>query len=71
MSNSDYNVIELVGNSDITWENAAEDAIAQAGENIRDLRVAEVKNMDMTIENGKIVNYRTRVALSFKYEDEN
>ncbi len=71
MSDSAYSIIELVGSSDVTWENAAEDAIVQADENIRDLRLAEVKKMDMTIENGTIVNYRTRVALSFKYEDEN
>lgn len=64
MSNSAYNIVELVGSSDITWENAAENAIDQASENIRDVRIAEVTKMDMTIENGTIVNYRTRIALS-------
>jgi len=69
MSSSVYKIIELVGTSEKSWEAAAAAAVAQAGKSLRDLRVAEVTKLDMTIENGKIVTYRARVALSFKYED--
>jgi len=70
MSESKYKIIELVGSSCVSWENAAENAIAEAGENLRDLRIAEVVKLDMTIdENGDIDNYRARVALSFKYSN--
>jgi flavin-binding protein dodecin len=69
MSGSVYKIIELVGTSDKSWEDAAARAVETAGKSLRDLRVAEVTKMDMTIENGKILRYRARVALSFKYED--
>jgi len=69
MSGSVYKIIELVGTSDQSWEDAASKAVAKAGKSLRDLRVAEVTKMDMAIENGKVVRYRARVALSFKYED--
>lgn len=69
MSGSVYKIIELVGTSDKSWEDAASRAVAKAGKSLRDLRVAEVTKMDMSIEDGKVVRYRARVALSFKYED--
>lgn len=68
MSGSVYKIIELVGTSDKSWEDAASRAVAKAGKSLRDLRVAEVTKMDMSIENGQVVRYRARVALSFKYE---
>jgi flavin-binding protein dodecin len=68
MSSSVYKIIELVGTSDKSWEEAAAAAVAKAGKSLRDLRVAEVTKMDMSIENGQVVRYRARVALSFKYE---
>ena len=69
MSGSVYKIIELVGTSDKSWEDAAAKAVEKAGQSLRDLRVAEVTKMDMTIENGKVLRYRARVALSFKYEE--
>jgi len=68
MAGSTYKVIELVGTSDISWEDAAKNAIDTAGESIKDLRIAEVTAQDVTIENGKIQNYRTRINISFKYQ---
>jgi flavin-binding protein dodecin len=68
MSNSVYKIVELVGTSEKSWEDAAAAAVAQAGKSLRDLRVAEVIKLDMTIENGKVASYRARVSLSFKYE---
>jgi flavin-binding protein dodecin len=67
MSDSVYKVIELVGSSETSWEEAAKNAVARAGQTLRDLRVAEVTKLDMKIENGKITAFRTRVNLSFKY----
>lgn len=64
---STYNIIELVGTSDISWEDAARRAVETASESLKDLRVAEVTKLDLVVENGKIVSYRTRVNLSFKY----
>lgn len=69
MSSSVYKIIELVGTSDKSWEEAAAAAVAKANKSLRDLRVAEVTKLDMTIENGQVLRYRARVALSFKYED--
>jgi dodecin len=69
MSSSVYKIIELVGTSDKSWEEAAAAAVAKAGKSLRDLRVAEVTKLDMSIENGQVLRYRARVALSFKYED--
>ena len=69
MSGSVYKIIELVGTSDTSWEKAAESAVAKATKSLRDLRIAEITKLDMTINDGKIVSYRARVSLSFKYED--
>jgi flavin-binding protein dodecin len=69
MAESVYKVIELVGTSPESWEKAAAAAIKRASKTLRDLRVAEVKQLDMVIENGKIEAYRAKVNVSFKYED--
>jgi len=68
MADSVYKVIELVGTSTDSWERAAAAAIEQAGASLRDLRIAEVVQLDMTIENGRIATYRAKVNVSFKYE---
>ena len=68
MSDSVYKVIELVGTSPNSWEEAAKNAVETAGKSLKDLRVAEVRKLDMKVENGKVVAYRVRVNLSFKYE---
>jgi len=65
-----YKIIDLVGTSPKSWEDAVAVVVAQAAKNLRDLRIAEVKDLDVKIEDGKIVAYRARVALSFKYEKE-
>jgi flavin-binding protein dodecin len=63
-----YRIVDVVGVSDTSWEEAGRRAIETAAESLRDLRVAEVTKMDMKVENGKVAAFRTRVALSFKYE---
>lgn len=68
MADSVYKVIELVGSSEVSWEQAAKNAITAAGESLKNLRIAEVGKLDMRVENGKVVAYRARVNLSFKYE---
>jgi len=68
MPNSVYKIIELVGSSPESWEKAAENAIARASETLRDLRVAEVCQMDMHLKDGKVECYRTKLKVSFKYE---
>ncbi len=68
MSDTVYKVIELVGTSDSSWEAAAKNAIETAGKSLKDLRVAEVKELDVKVENGKVVAYRAKLSLSFKYE---
>jgi len=68
MAESVYKVIELVGTSTESWEKAASAAINRAAKSIRDLRVAEVSELDMQIENGKVKAYRAKVKVSFKYE---
>jgi flavin-binding protein dodecin len=65
-----YKIIDLVGTSPKSWEDAVANAVAMASKNLRDLRIAEVKKLDAKIEDGKIVAYRARVKLSFKYEKE-
>jgi flavin-binding protein dodecin len=70
MSESVYKVIELVGTSENSWEDAAKNAIETAGKHLKNLRIAEINKLDVTVENGKIVGYRARVGLSFKYESE-
>ena len=64
-----YKIVEVVGASTKSWEDAAQNAVETAAKTLRDLRVAEVVKMDMKVKNGKIEAYRTRVLLSFKYED--
>lgn len=68
MAGSTYKIIELVGTSDKSWEEAASTAIETAGESLKDLRVAEVTKLDLTVENGKVKSYRARLNLSFKYQ---
>ena len=68
MTESVYKVIELVGTSSQSWEEAAQNAIRAAGQSLRDLRVAEVGKLDMKVEDGRVVAYRARVQLSFKYK---
>ena len=63
-----YRVTELIGTSSVSWEEAAKNAVETAAKSLRDLRVAEVSKLDMTVENGKVVAYRARVSLSFKYD---
>ena len=63
-----YRVIDVVGVSTVSWEDAAKQAVETAAGSLRDLRIAEVTRMDVTVENGKVSAFRTRVALSFKYE---
>ena len=67
---STYTIIELVGTSDKSWEEAARLAVETAAGTLKDLRVAEVLKLDMTIEDGKVKNYRARINLSFKYQKE-
>ncbi len=68
MSESVYKIIELVGTSKVSWEEAANSAIERASETLRDLRIAEVSAMDMQIKDGKIEFYRTKVKVSFKFD---
>ncbi len=68
MGESVYKIIELVGTSEESWEDAAKSAIEKAGESLRDLRIAEVVTLDMKIQDNKLAAYRVRVKLSFKYE---
>lgn len=68
MPNSVYKIIELVGSSNESWEKAAQNAISKASESLRELRIAEVSAMDMTIKDGKIESYRTKLKVSFKFE---
>ncbi len=68
MSDSVYKVIELVGTSAKSWEDAAKNAVETAGNSLKDLRVAEIRKLDLKVENGKVVAYRAKVNLSFKYE---
>jgi flavin-binding protein dodecin len=70
MSESVYKIIELVGTSSESWEKAAATAVETAGKNLHDLRIAEVTLLDMTLEDGKVVTYRAKVKVSFKYHEE-
>ena len=69
MSDSIYKVIELIGSSDKSWEDAAKIAVERAASTLEDLRIAEVSAMDMKIEEGKVVAYRTKVKLSFRFRE--
>ena len=68
MTSSTYKFIDLVGTSTESWEKAAAAAVETAGKTLRDLRIAEITQLDMQIENGKVVTYRAKVQLSFRYE---
>jgi flavin-binding protein dodecin len=68
MAESIYKIIELVGTSTVSWEDAAKNAVETAGKSLKDLRIADVTKMDLKIDNGKVAAYRTRVNLSFKYD---
>ena len=63
-----YRVTEIIGTSATSWEDAAKNAVETAAKSLRDLRVAEIEKLDLKVENGKVVAYRARVSLSFKYE---
>ncbi len=69
MSGSIYKIIEVVGTSPNSWEEAAMNAITAASKSLRDLRVAEISKLDLKVENGKVTAYRARVNVSFKLED--
>jgi dodecin len=69
MPDSVYKVIELVGTSTVSWEQAATSAVERASKSLRDLRVAEVTSQDLVVENGKVKAFRTKLNLSFKFED--
>ena len=68
MSESTYKIIELVGTSSVSWEDAAKNAVETASKPLEDLRIAEVTKLDMKVENGKVSYYRARVKLSYKYK---
>ncbi len=70
MAESVYKVIELVGTSGTSWEDAARNAVETAGKHLKNLRIAEINKLDMTVEEGKVIAFRARVSLSFKYEYE-
>ena len=69
MAESIYKVIELIGTSSQSWEKAAAAAVQRASKTLRDLRIAEVLQLDMTVEDGKVALYRAKLKVSFKYED--
>jgi flavin-binding protein dodecin len=71
MSGSVYKIVELVGSSPTSWEDAAKTAVETAGKTLKDLRIAEITQMDMKIEDGKVTAYRAKVNLSFKYQSSN
>ncbi len=68
MAESVYKIVELIGTSEKSWEDAAKNAVETAGKSLRDLRIAEVGKLDMKVEDGKVVAYRARVLVSFKLE---
>jgi dodecin len=67
---STYQIIEIVGTSNTSWEEAAKIAVKTAGKSLKDLRIAEVVKLDMVVEDGKVSKYRARINLSFKYHGE-
>ncbi len=70
MSESVYKVIELIGTSETSWEEASKNAVETASKTLKDLRIAEITKFDLKIENGKVVAYRARVSLSFKFKSD-
>jgi len=69
MPDSAYKVITIIGSSTESWENAAKIAVETAAKTVRDLRIAEVEELDMQIDKGKVISYRAKVRVSFKYEE--
>ena len=69
MAESVYKILELVGTSTVSWEKAAEAAITKASKSLRDLRIAEIVELDLQLKNGKVEAYRARVKVSFKFGD--
>jgi flavin-binding protein dodecin len=63
-----YRVTEVIGSSAVSWEDAAKNAVETAAKTLRDLRIAEVSKLDIKVENGKVIAYRARIMLSFKYD---
>ena len=70
MNHHVYKVIEIIGSSEISWEDAAKRAVEEAGKSLKDLRIGEVTAQDVKIENGKVVAYRTKLSVSFRFHDE-
>jgi hypothetical protein len=70
MNESVYKVVEIIGSSSESWEKAAASAVETAAKTLRDLRIAEVEQLDMHLEDGKVVAYRVKLKVSFKYESE-
>jgi flavin-binding protein dodecin len=68
MPDSIYKVVDLVGTSEKSWEEAARNAVEEAAKTLKNLRIAEISKLDMRVEDGKVAAYRARVSLSFKYE---
>lgn len=68
MAESVYKIIELVGSSEVSWEDAAKKAVETASKSLRELRIAEIVQQDLKVENGKVTAFRVRIKLSFKYE---
>ncbi len=68
MSDSVYKVIQVIGTSPVSWEDAAKSAVATASKTLKNLRIAEIEKLDMRVEDGKVTAFRARVSLSFKYE---
>ena len=70
MSDSIYKIIEVVGTSKVSWEDASKNAVKAAGNSVRDLRIAEITKLDMVVKKSEVALFRARVSLSFKYETE-
>jgi dodecin len=69
MAESVYKIIELVGSSEVSWEDAAKKAVETASKSLRELRIAEIVQQDLKVEDGKVTAFRVRIKLSFKYEN--
>jgi flavin-binding protein dodecin len=70
MNDSVYKVIELIGTSEVSWEQAAKNAVERASKSLKNLRIAEIGQLDLKLDDGEVVAYRARVSVSFKYEDD-